>query len=61
MSKENRYLVRWRPVGFVKSRLNRESGGCEIDALKKTDFNQQPFGEGIFTRMNCEIGGFHSV
>ena len=35
MSGENRYLVKWRPVGFVKARLNWESGGCETDAFKK--------------------------
>jgi hypothetical protein len=42
--------------------LNWESGGCETGALKKeTDFQPATILRRIFTRINCEIGGFHPV
>jgi hypothetical protein len=44
--------------------LNWETGGCETGALEKKDGGFQPatiLRRRIFTRMDCEIGGFHPV
>jgi hypothetical protein len=35
MSGENRYLVQWRLVGFVKIRFNWDYGGCETNSFKE--------------------------
>jgi len=44
--------------------LNWESGGCETGVFyfKKNRFQPATFLlRRVFTRMNCEIGGFHPV
>jgi hypothetical protein len=43
--------------------LNWESGGCETGAFKKKEGFQPAtiLRRRIFTRMSCDIGGFHPV
>jgi hypothetical protein len=48
----------------VKTPVELESGGCEtrdVKPLKKGFPIATILKRSIFTRMNCEIGGFHPV